>query len=55
MIVEKALQFGKHFGYVWSFSMFGSSLCTLCCKDCNLVQTLVETQLVQSRKKAIAS
>jgi hypothetical protein len=28
--------------YVWSFSMFVSSLCTFCCKVCNFVQTLVE-------------
>jgi hypothetical protein len=41
--------------YVWFFSMFASSFCTFCCKVCNFVQTLAETQLVQSRKKAIAS
>ncbi len=40
---------------VWSFSMFPSSLCTICCKVYNLVQTLVETQLIQSYKKATAS
>jgi hypothetical protein len=40
---------------VWSFSMFASSLCTLCYKVYNLVQTLVETQLVQSCKKATTS
>jgi hypothetical protein len=40
---------------VWSFSMFASSLCTLCCKVCNLVQTIAETQLVQSCKKATTS
>jgi len=39
---------------VWSFSMFVSSLCTLCCK-CKLMQTLVETQLDQSHKKATTS
>ncbi len=40
---------------VTSFSMFVSSLCTLCCKVCKLMQTLVETQLDQSHKKATAS
>jgi hypothetical protein len=40
---------------VWSFSMFASFLCTLCCKVYNLVQTLVETQLVQSCKKVATS
>jgi hypothetical protein len=40
---------------VWPFSMFGPSLCTFCCKVCNLVQTLVETQLVHNCKKAIVS
>jgi hypothetical protein len=40
---------------VWSFSMFASSFCTLCCKVCNFVQTLAETQLGQSRNKAVAS
>jgi hypothetical protein len=28
------------------FSMFASSLCIFCCKVCNLMQTLAETQLV---------
>ncbi len=41
--------------YVWSFSMFASSFYALCSKVCNLVQTLAETQLIQSRKNAIAS
>jgi hypothetical protein len=35
--------------------MFASSLYTFCCKVCNLVQTLAETQLVQSHKKATTS
>ncbi len=41
--------------FVWFFSMFVSSFCTLCCKVYNLVQTVVETQLVQSHKMATAS
>ncbi len=39
----------------WSFFMFISSLCTFCCKVCKLMQTLVETQLDQSHKKATTS
>ncbi len=41
--------------YVWSFSMFTSSICTFCCKVHNLVQTIAKTQLVQSHKKATTS
>jgi hypothetical protein len=37
------------------FPMFASSFCTLCCKVHNLVQTLVETQLLHSCKKASTS
>ncbi len=40
---------------VWSFSIFASFLCTLCCKVCNLVQTLTKTQLIQSHKKPTTS
>ncbi len=54
MIVQKASQFGKHFG-----SMCGLFPCLLhlfaLFVACNLVQTLVETQLVHNCKKAIAS
>jgi len=41
--------------YGWYFSMSALSLCTLRCKVYNLVQTLVETQLVQSYKNATTS
>jgi len=55
MIVQKTSQIGKHFGCVWSFSMFASYIYIFCCKVCNLVQTIAETQLVQSLKKETTS